>query len=646
MAATIAIAAAGAVGHKIVLERKLGEVLSGHGATVGSLTVGLLGRVQLRDLVLPVENGSSLRIATIDGRPRLPFLNGTVTATGIKAEMRDFELSLPLVVVDDANLDRELLEIVFGGGLPLAQRLEQITIGRVSAPEIRLNQRLAGTRQHVTYENVVLEGIDRGLVQRYSSARVNVDATLMRDEDGNLPEELSASIGSLTIDDINVAYLARLYTEHVPSGERSASPVYGQYSARDIVFRAGQARTTFQEIRSSGFSMRMPDHPLLEILETLNSTEKLDALTRIASVLDMLAKADMELIGLKLASPLEATEEQETLAVDRISLKMDNARLDASVHGLSAVSGEDTFEVREATLSGFSWGQSLDALKKLLSLDSAHAEAFPYGSLLPEFGTLRLAGLQADLAADDIWQADESSASNRDAAASGPERAKFSIGAYELALTKPFNGIPTYIRIAYEDFDLPLPDNSNEELFTGLKSLGYDRLSFSANVEASWDGGSRNLNVEDVSLQTEKMGSIKISGLLGNVSEDLFIGDEAARRFAALGITTHELKMEIEELGLIERGVKHYARENSQTEAAVRGQLALGATFFLYELGGNHSELQKVASAFTHFLTKPGKFSLSLKAKSRLGVGAFEMMSTADTPANLLDEFDIQVKTE
>lgn len=58
---------------------------------------------------------------------------------------------------------------------------------------------------------------------------------------------------------------------------------------------------------------------------------------------------------------------------------------------------------------------------------------------------------------------------------------------YELALNKPYNGIPTDIRVAYEDMSLPVPANSNEEMYQQLRKLGYDRVSISSNLEANWN---------------------------------------------------------------------------------------------------------------------------------------------------------------
>ncbi|WP_407809552.1 hypothetical protein, partial [Staphylococcus aureus] len=67
--AIIAVAAAGVIGGKTFYEAKVKELVARSGATAGSVEVDFLGKIHVRDLTLPLEDGKNLRIAAIDGRP-------------------------------------------------------------------------------------------------------------------------------------------------------------------------------------------------------------------------------------------------------------------------------------------------------------------------------------------------------------------------------------------------------------------------------------------------------------------------------------------------------------------------------------------------------------------------------------------------
>lgn len=86
---------------------------------------------------------------------------------------------------------------------------------------------------------------------------------------------------------------------------------------------------------------------------------------------------------------------------------------------------------------------------------------------------------------------------------------------YEVALNKPYNGIPTDVRVAYEDMSLKVPAQGSDEFYQQLRKLGYDRLIISSNFEANWDEANQNLIIKDISISGKDMGSVSMSGLMG-----------------------------------------------------------------------------------------------------------------------------------
>ncbi len=141
--AVIAIAAAGAVGYKITLEKTINAQLERRGGKATSVSADFLGHIKLTDVVLPLKNGTNVTIASIEGRPKVLFLNGMLDAKGIKTEIAQFKIEMPSVLIDDANFDIQMLRDTFGNGeLSLAERVGRVSAKRMSVPEINIVQML------------------------------------------------------------------------------------------------------------------------------------------------------------------------------------------------------------------------------------------------------------------------------------------------------------------------------------------------------------------------------------------------------------------------------------------------------------------------------------------------------------------------
>jgi len=649
--ALIAIAAAGMTGYKIVAERTMSGMIAERGGKVGDVEADFLGRIHLRDVNLPLEDGSEVHIAAIDGRPEIFFLKGMLQVAGLEFKTKLGSVEVPHATVEEANLGYGTMMEIFGGrgDLPLSKRIELFAASRVLAQEILVTQTVGKGEQKLVYRNVVSEGIANGRVSRFSAESASFEVGV----DGNGGEaggekRLTGSLGSMTVQDIDAAYLARLYTEKAGQQDKEAKPVYGPSSVKDLVFSDGEARFGYAEIRSSGISMAMPPEPLLETLNELSAVSAPDQLppaerqayfTRILSIVDMMKKADMEMLGLKMEVPAKDGDKGKKIefATDRLAFQLDGRMLDATLNGLSVAEGENYFKISEAALSGFSWSPTFESLEQMAALDAQQLENFPLTTLLPEFGTVRLAGIDADL---------PGSVENGAESPSAAERVRFSIREYEAALTKPRNGIPTDIRVSYQDLTLPIPANIEEKAFVELRRLGIDELVLSSNLEAAWDEAQQTLVIKEISTSGKDLAGFSFSGVMGGVSGDFFSGDEAKIRVALFGLTLREAKLEIEDKGLAAKGLKAYAEQNDMTEDQARGMLTMTSSVVLQQFADGEPRLQHVVDAVSKFIAKPGTFTLTVKSKSPSGLGALELAAASQNPLLLLDRVDIEAVAE
>ncbi|MDX1116658.1 hypothetical protein GOL29_01250 [Sinorhizobium medicae] len=649
--ALIAIAAAGMTGYKIVAERAMSGMIAERGGKVGNVEADFLGRIHLRDVKLPLKDGFEVHIAAIDGRPEIFFLKGMLEVAGLQLKTKLGSVEVPQATVEEANLGYGTMTEIFGGrgDLPLSKRIELFAARRVVAPEILVTQTVGGSEQKLVYRNVVSEGIADGRVSRFSAEGASFEFGV----DGNGGEaggkkRLTGSLGPMTVQDMDAAYLARLYTDKAGPQDKEAKPVYGPSSVKDIVFSDGEARFGYAEIRSSGISMAMTDQPLLETLNALSAVSAPDELppaerqayfTRILSIIDMTKKADIEMLGLNMEVPAKDGDKGKKIkfATDRLAIQLDGQTLDATLNGLSMAEGESHFKISEAALSGFSWSPTFKALEQMVALDEQQLESFPFTTLLPEFGTVRLAGIDADL---------PGSVENGETSPSTAERVRFSLKEYEAALTKPRNGIPTDIRVSYQDLTVPVPANIEEKTLAELRKLGIDELVLSSSLEAAWDEAQQTLVIKEISTSLKDLAGFSFSGVMGGVSGDFFSGDEAKMRVALFGLTAREAELEIEDKGLAAKGLKAYAEQNGMTEDQARGMLTMTSSVVLQQFADEEPRLQDVVDAVSKFIAKPGTFTLTVKSKSPSGLGALELAVASQNPLLLLDRVDIEAVAE
>ena len=662
--AVIAIAAAGLTGYKFTLEKTITSQLEKRGGTASSVEADFLGRIHLRDVTLPLKDGSNVRIASVDGRPKFLFLTGMLNASGINTEIGNYRISIPSVAIEDANFDSAMLKDTFGNsGLTLPERVGRFSAKRLTAQEIKVVQTVANNAQNIVYKDVALEDINLGKVARYTAGSTDFDFTVeVPGEDGEkVTDKMTGTMGVAEGKDIDGVFLARLYTEKAGPDDKEAKPVYGPFSAKNIVMKTKDVTFSYDEVRSNGFSARMPAVPFTETMQKLQSLEKTDEpspaetrelILQLTSLFETLGKGDVELIGMKI-EPADASKGKG--GIERIAVAFDNQKMDATIKGFDFAEGQDYMKMEEASLKGFSWATSIEALKKFASLSDDQVENFPYTTMLPEFGTLRIAGIDADLPYDQSEEVDAGEENADDAAQASteetsvpslPERIQFAMKSYEVALNKPYNGIPTDVRVAYEDMSLKVPAQGSDEFYQQLRKLGYDRLIISSNFEANWDEANQNLIIKDISISGKDMGSVSMSGLMGGFTKEFFSGDKVMTQVALLGLKARQVNLKIEEKGLIAKGLKMYAEENNMSEDEVRSTVSLIAAAALQELTADQPQLQDVVAAFSAFLAKPNIFELVVKAKTDKGIGALEMVAASQDPLTLLDKVDIEAKTE
>ena len=647
--ALIAVAAAGVIGGKTFYEAKVKELVARSGATAGSVEVDFLGKIHVRDLTLPLEDGKNLRIAAIDGRPKLPFLDGALDMSNIDVDVPTGKLSMAHARIENAAFEKSAQAEGNGGSLP--RRIERFAATRISTPELTLSQSVATTEQKTVYSNLVLFEIAGGRIARYSIDKGSYDIKMqLPDGDGAIEDKhVAVSTGVIAGQGIDVAYLARLYTEKAGPDDKEAKPLYGPLSVKTVSFSDGDGRFSYDEIRSDGFTARMPSEPLLDTLKALTVTKDPDQLppeerqalfAKVVSILDMIGRSNMQLIGFKADAPDEkegADGKRVKAAIDRIDMQMDSRKLDFGLNGLSIGDGDGKIEVAEASLKGFDWSSTIEGISQIIALDETEIETFQFNRLIPELGRVRVGGINVDIAAPKEPEEEPTGT---------PERIRFTLKNFEMGLTKPFNGIPTDIEIRQDDLTLPIPADATEDVFVEARKLGLETLAFSYGLSAGWDEPNSNLVIRDISLSSRDFGSVNLAGLVSGFTEEFFSFDVNRAQAALFGLAGREVKLTVKDEGLMAKAIKLYALQNDMTEDQVRGTLTLVASVMLQQVAAEQPKLQGAVEALVRFISTPGTLTVTVKSTGVNGLGVFDLVAASDNPMGLLDKVDIQATAE
>ncbi|MGN7713145.1 hypothetical protein [Agrobacterium radiobacter] len=647
--AIIAVAAAGVIGGKTFYEAKVKELVARSGATATSIEVDFLGKIHVRDLTLPLEDGKNIKIAAIDGRPKLPFLDGALDMTTIDIDVPTGKISMAQARVENAAFEKPGQPEENGNSLP--RRIERFAAARISTPEVTFTQSVATTEQKTVYKNLALSEIAGGRIASYSIDSGGYDIKMqLPDSDGAMKDKhMVVSTGAIAGQVIDIAYLARLYTEKAGPEDKEAKPLYGPLSVKTVSFSDGDGHFSYDEIRSDGFTARMPSEPLLDTLKALTATQNPDELSpqarqalfaKAISILDMIGKSNMQLIGMKVDAPDEkegAAGNRVKVAIDRIDMQMDSRKLDFGLNGMSIGDGDGKIEVAEASLNGFDWSSTIKGISEIIALDETQIETFQFNRLIPELGRVRVGGINVDIAAPEKPEEETTGT---------PERIKFSLKNFEMGLTKPFNGIPTDIEIKQDELTLPIPADSEEEVFVEARKLGLETLAFSYGLAAGWDEPNSNLVIRDISLSSKDFGSVNFAGLVSGFTEEFFSFDVNRAQAALFGLAGREVKLTIKDEGLMAKAIKLYALQNDMTEDQVRATLTLVAGMMLPQVAAEQPKLQNAVEALVQFISKPGTLTVTVKSTGANGLGIFDLVSASDNPMGLLDKVDIQATAE
>jgi hypothetical protein len=567
-----------------------------------------------------VRPGALLGLALAQG--------GEVTLENVAVEAAGSIYRAPRVILSGASVSREEFARLLdpNAAEPLAPRLARLSAKRVTIPELRVEQKLAGDTQVTRYRDVVLSDIVDGRIGSGTSEGATLE-TKGKDGAG------SGTIGRITLTDLDLAEMARIFTEK-GGADSAMKRLYGGFTIENVTVDDPKgSRAKIVRITGRDFFARPTADSWSESIKALaaepdKASGDRDTFARIVDLLDAFRVGSMELIGFEVRDP--TGPEPVTVRVARIGFTgpSGNQPADARAEGFDVQMKNGRASIDTIALTGFSLEPTWKGLRELAGASPTDLDPDQLRGLLPTIGTIRLAGLDFDVPND----ADDPKAKK--------DNIRFTVKDVSLTADQPVNGIPTNLRMAVDGLRFPLPADSTEDMVKDLAALGYKVLDLSWSLAANWNEQAEELAVREITLRGADMGAVTLRGTIGNVGRDVFDPDTAVAMVALMGGTARSLDLTVENKGLFERVVAREAKKQGRSPEDVRREYGMGAAVGVPMLLGNSGSAKAVGQAIARFVAKPGELQLSAKAKDPDGLGLADILSLGE-PTEILQKIDV-----
>ncbi|HEX5867409.1 MAG TPA: hypothetical protein VFY72_06840 [Beijerinckiaceae bacterium] len=624
--------------------------MGAHRRRRGGAALAALSVIAVAASGLSSPHVSDLRLSTPEGALEIGAVRTNATWLGVAlAQAADLTLEnvtfaaagatyrLPRVVFSGSSLSRADLVALFDAREAAGARLARLSAREVSIPELRIEQASTGGRQITVYRDLVARDITGGRIASLTSGGATLEMT------GAKAGMAKGSAGAMVVRSLDLAYAAELYGR-TASPTAAARTVYASFALDDLAVSepngaevriARLSGTDFKARPSAtswGDSMRILGEA--QDIENASPAERSRLFGILADLFESFELGSTEATGIEMRNA--RAKEQPVGRIARLAVVGGGARqpAEARAEGLEIVSSNGTARIEAIAFAGFSM---TDALKGLAERPADKLDPADLRKLVPLIGTIRFTGLDVDAKYADL--------ANGSSKAAGPDAIRFGIRGIEMTADKPIDGVPTNLRLAFENVTFAVPPNAQDDGLKTLAALGYGALDLSLVTAASWNEAGNELVVREVSVSGADMGSAVLRGVLADVGRDVINLDSAVAAAALVGARARNLHLTLENKGLFERVIASESRKAKKSPEELRREYGMAAAIAVPAMLGNAPAARTLGQAVARFVAKPGRLTISMTAKDPAGLGIADLAATPE-PAAILDKLEITATAE
>jgi hypothetical protein len=141
------------------------------------------------------------------------------------------------------------------------------------------------------------------------------------------------------------------------------------------------------------------------------------------------------------------------------------------------------------------------------------------------------------------------------------------------------------------------------------------------------------------------MGTLTLRGTLGNLTKDVFSPDTTVALVSLVGATAKTLDLTVENKGLFDKVMAMQAKEQKRSPDDLRKEYGMAAAVGIPAMLGNSGSAKAVGQAIARFIAKPGRLSISARAKDSAGLGLADLASLGE-PATIFDKLEVTATAE
>jgi hypothetical protein len=555
----------------------------------------------------------------------------TLTVTDITVEGDNgFKLVVPTIEVTDGNLD----EAAIRGLVTSAEQLAALDAASLRIPEIIMSYAMPGVGE-TTWEATT---IYRDLELKDVKDGIAGAAALGGIETVGAPNSSVFSLGKMSTDRLDISALLGLNGIGSANADAAMRPVYENFELDGGTISGPLLHCTIRGASADGLSARPLKGTQQELMqytteiaaaEANGQTPPMDALLGAvryyADVLTAFEASATEFGGFNCTGGrpdqlLAITAGPSSLGAIKPgiypSMSLNDLRVD--------IPNQGWLELGNVTWKTMDMG---DALETLTGTGEELNEAWlaaNWRKLLPAVEGFSISGFAMDIA-------DEANSSQRLVAG---------IDAIDLTLADYTDGIPTSVSTTGNGLRLAWPETPGQDLL----GLGIDEIDLDFALASQWDQKARTISLENVALTANGLGGISLSGTIANAGPELFSYDANVANAALAALTVTELKIDIENAGMVPLAIAAAATEQKVQPEELRLTLSGMAQALPLAVLGATPDATGLGQSLGAFFNGAPNLSITLTSTDPAGIGLAELMAAEKDPSILKDKVRIMAE--
>jgi hypothetical protein len=606
----------------------------------------------------------------------LPARAADHTLKDIRVDLGFMRVTIPTLEVRGTPLDAAGIASLFDPKSPetAIERLSRLNATSMAAPDVVIEQDLGAFNLKAIYRSVAASGIVAGRIAQANIASQSISFAAPTANAGSaatpakppvpapapalpsLPDRFEGRAGPTTMEGLDLAVAARMLTVAAAPGAKPPLETYlSRLELRDFVLDLGTLGTSrLGTFRQRDVKGRQGDIALMPLMERLRAfTEKQEAdkatgvaskpspdemrlLTRAFSLIQNFEYGEMEANDVVVA--LKTPDGPGDMRIARMGIidrNIESGGGSIRLDGLDFAAGPVKMLLDRFEFKGFSLARTFAALAEAArSGDLEGSIAANPAALIPKLGTVSLAGLSIEAPDEKVKNA-----------AGKPETLKLGLKGLNFGFGPQLSGIPTGINVAVDGLSMPLYAREQRDGLKDLADMGYKALDVSMAFDSAWNEATSEFSIGKLSVSGVDMGSVTLSGLLGNITKDVFTTDAALAQVALLGASAKRLDVTVQDNGLFGRVLAREARAKRKSVDDLRREYGTVAAIGLPAILGPSEGAKAIAAAVSRFVAKPGTLSISAAARTPSGIGLADVITLTE-PQAIFEQLDVKASAE